>query len=287
MNKTERLINAIYMLIEENSSFKDKISSVCGDMIEIKISNTIGSYYYNSNINWHTIELGVSCIPAIYNMCRCVCTRYSFSSNFHLEVNYNIYNRKYLQDRIFIVMVDEQCSPIPSDILKNIDFLSNDILTNADKLTIFAYSYSLFHEIGHAIYNNQISDEMKREKKADMFSFEMGKAVDENLGEGNNCRLWGLLVGLSRMLLARTIQEEKEDVNHPHTLERINALFTYWGVQNDSYLWEMAFDIIQKWLQQNNFDSKEIWEENKQSFKESFLVACSYFINDKYNCSIL
>lgn len=272
------------MLIEENSSFKDKISSVSGDMIEIKITNSKGSYYFNSNNNWHTIELGVSYLPAIYNMCRRLCTRYSFSSNFHLEVDYN--NRIILQNRKFIVMADKHCSPIPSDIIKNTDFLCNDILTNADKLTIFAYSYSLFHEIGHAIYNNQIPDEMKREKKADMFSFEMGKALEENLGKGNNCRLWGLFVGLSQMLLARTIQEEKEDVNHPHSLERINALFCYWGVQNDSCLWKMAYDITLKWLQQNNFDPKEIWEENKQSFKERFLVACGYFKNDKYNCSV-
>ena len=275
------------MLMEENSSFKEAISSVDGNSIEIKISNAKGSYYYVSNNNLHTIELGVSCVPVLYDMCKCVCNSYSFNSDFHLEVDYSIIHRTFFKDRFFIIIEDKVCSPIPSDVIKSIDFLSNDKLTNADKLTLFAFSYSLFHEIGHAIYNDQIPDEMKREKKADMFSFEMGKALDENLGKGNNCRLWGLFVGLSQMLLARTIQEEEEDVNHPHSLERLEALFDFWIIPNDSNLWKFACEIIFKWIEQNDMNPSLIWQTNCElSSKERFLAACSYFKKIKYGYSI-
>ena len=276
MNKINRLIKAIKILIVNNSSLINAISSIEGK-IEIIISNAKGSYYvYESNNHWHTIECGVRCISELYLISKKVCSEYLSNSDFQQILDNTSFQNTSLHIEHFEINEDKRISPVPSEILEDSGFLSGKELSNVDKLVIFAFAYSLFHEIGHAIYNKQINNEMEREKIADQFSFEMGKALDENYNKGNNCCLYGLFIGISQMLLTRNYQEEKDDVKHPHSIERIYNLLNFWRIQNESPLWKLAYKVVCEWSTKNSIHM--CWEkETSKLYKDKFIDAYMYF----------
>lgn len=139
-------------------------------------------------------------------------------------------------------------------------------------------SYTIYHEIGHVLYDRTMkkSSQIEKEHKADTFAFEAIKSMGNSNESTDSARFLGAFIGIAHILLIRTPQEEREDEEHPHTIERLYNLLNYWNIPDNSCYWELAYNIVCKWCHQNKLSM--LWEkETSISPKDKFMDAYAHF----------
>ena len=162
-----------------------------------------------------------------------------------------------------------------SDKLEKTDFLKDGKPLAFNSYAIYSLAYFLYHEIGHIVHDNYIDEcwQKTREKAADYFAFEAIKNMNEI---DENKRLVGAIIGICQILFNRNPQEEEDDKDHSHSIERLFFLLDFWNIPDDSNYWKLAYKFICIWFEENNF--RVTWErKTSKSFKDRFIDAYVYF----------
>ena len=141
-------------------------------------------------------------------------------------------------------------------------------------------AYSLFHEIGHIVNDRIIpeTEQMQREIVADDFAFKAIKTVCSNNEDISDAWLKGVIIAIDQMLLYLPASQEIEDKDHPHSIERMYTLLSFWGNPKNCF-WELAYNMVCVWCKKNSLSIT--WEEeNSLSFKDKFTDAYIHFRNN-------
>lgn len=278
MVKIEKLINIIYHIIGENKFLLDTISSLKDRsyynlLVNIDYGKGSDGSSDNGNINVGVLDIIES---------------YRLSKELNININEDNYNRiqnnYYLSSdddyvrNMFSVSIPGANLDLVTKQLEQSDFLRQDIPSKYDRLTYYSLAYSICHEIGHVIHDAYIPryESFTRERIADMFAFEAIKSICANNDEINDVGLKGAIIGVGQMLISMPPEEDKSDKDHPHSIERLYSLLDFWGVANDSYYWELAYNIVQKWSNKNRIPID--WErENSIKYKDKIIDAYMHF----------
>lgn len=276
MNKLELLINTVYQVVGENHYLIDAIQKIkqlgIAAKVVIHINDEKGSL---SNSKSGDIIYGVKDLIPIYKFSKLYSQIIDSKAEYIIDNNYSDYNNgKNLHDYISV-----ECSTpeqhLVLDRLEEIDFLKEETLSLFDIVTIFSISYTLAHEIGHILYDNEIENQIERERKADSFAFESIKSMIKN-DSIDNYRILGAFNGMAHVLLGRTQFEEQNDDLHPHSIERLFALLESLELDNNSIFWELAYNVVCKW--HNVYGIPLVWDNPASySFKEKMVDACHHY----------
>lgn len=161
-----------------------------------------------------------------------------------------------------------------TNLLEGTYFINEDIITSKDICTIYSMAYSLYHEIGHLIHDKYIpeTEQIKRELVADMFAFRAIKSFEKKQYE--ETIILGTFIGVTHIFERTTPQIEKEDGNHPYTVDRIVSCLNFWKVQDESLYWVYAYKIFKKWWKKTSLDRDN---NSSNSSKEIFMKASLQF----------
>lgn len=265
-NKTERLRSIIFQLIGENEYILEAIKSICacgGNKPNIGIATQKGS-----SCDYKTHHIGLS-LPDIIGAYDKIHRLKSIPTcNFVLDKSFGDYNSN-KSIRQYVEIPSRSCSAEQeiTKLLEGTNFINEDILTSMEIYAIYSMAYSLYHEIGHLIYDKYIPDieQIRREQVADMFAFRAIKSFEI---KGNEKTLiLGTLIGVTFIFERTTPQIEKDDKEHPYTVDRITTLLNYWGVPDESLFWELAYKEFKNWCINTSVD----WENKTNcSGKEKF-----------------
>ena len=276
MNKLDLLIKTVYQVVAENYYLLGAIQKIkqlgIAAKIVIYINDDKGSL---SNSKSGDIIYGVKDLIPIYNLSRYYSQTIDSKAEYIIDNNYSDYNNsKNIYDYISV-----ECSTpeqhLVLDSLKKINFLKKETLSLFDIVTIFSISYTLAHEIGHILYDNETENQIERERKADSFAFESIKSMIKN-DSIDNYRILGAFLGIAHVLLGRTQFDEQNDDLHPHSIERLFALLESLKLGDNSILWEMAYYVVCKW--HNKYGIPLDWENPASySFKEKMIDACHHY----------
>lgn len=276
MNKLDLLIKTTYQVVAENYYLLGAIQKIkqlgIAAKVVIFINDDKGSL---SNSKSGDIIYGVKDLIPIYKLSKLYSQAIDSKAKYIIDNNYSDYNNsKNIHDYISI----ECSSPeqqLVLDSLEEIDFLKEETLSLFDIVTIFSISYTLAHEIGHILYDNEIENQIERERKADSFAFESIKSMIKN-DYIDNYRILGTFLGIAHVLLGRTQFEEQNDDLHPHSIERLFALLDSLELENISIFWELAYNVVYKW--HNKYGIPLDWENPASySFKEKMIDACHHY----------
>lgn len=291
MKKTGILRNALYQLVGENSSMVKKIKEVNAGyphIMEICISDDkTSSAWHDSN----KIILGIKMLPQLYAICEEITNSFNISSCMNVESKYSSYGEGNIRGILSVSSNDVSCTP-PSCIIEKIDFLTENsdskikkkYFSAIDTMTLFALGYSICHEVGHLLYDDDIKDSIVKEINADKFAFQVIKDVYDNEINDNNAlahsREIGTFLGVASVLFFRKPECENNDTDHPHTIERMYSMLNYWQIDDSSLLWEIGCHLIEKWINDNAMELP--WhKDGTLSYKNKFM--CAYGkINEKH-----
>lgn len=279
MEKFELLKAVIYQVICENKLVIDALERLNQEerLSNIDISYLKGSICISST---GTIKLSMPDIIGCYDLA----INYELGSieKFQFNPEYLKLGLCYQKSNGISINYASAEEEIVSEKLNNTDFLTKgkDVtIAKFETIAINAMAYMLYHEIGHIVYDGVMEDscQIEKENKADEFAFEALKSMcNGNYEETNNVKLLGAFIGIAHILLIRTPQEEREDEEHPHSIERLYALLDYWGISDDSCYWELAYKVVGEWSAKNNLDMA--WEkETSTSCKDKFMDAYTHF----------
>lgn len=274
MEKIERVKSIIYQIVGENIFLLDNLALLKNRdypnlIVNIESDRGSDGSYNNGNIN-----IGVLDIVDSYNLSRELTNHSSF-------VNDNINKSNFFvsalnEDIRYLVNVGIPGSDVnlATKQLEDSDFLKQDEFSINDQLSIYSLAYSIFHEIGHVIHDVYIpkSEAFTRERIADLFAFEAIKSLCKSDDAMSDVRLKGAIIGIGQMLMYLPSEIEKNEKEHPHSIERLYSLLDFWGIPYNSYYWEYAYKIVQKWTDKNHIPI--IWErESSRLFKDKLTDA--------------
>lgn len=277
MDKLKIMEDAITGLICTNEHVVESLKkSLKQDFLDIRLSGmeSCGCSFddYNDEYN---IELGLKYFTELYGFCLRVCLEWKLkillpqigfpNQSNNIELCRKI---KYIEDNI---------KPLASRILDDSHFLKNRQESPIDFLTLLAFAYSVYHELGHVVCNKTTTIEFDREKKADEFAFIAMKSVGKSSNITNETRLLSIFIGISYMLLRRSHQEEIDDKDHPHSIERLYNLLDYWKIENESCFWKLAYYVVCEWCMQNKLSISSWEKETSITHKEKFMDAYLQF----------
>lgn len=278
MNQTKILKTIIYQLIGENPFLLATFECIKQRLEKlplVDLSNMYGSSYWPPN----KIIIGVPDIIGCYNLLQNIEFLQDEDFTFQIKTDYKNHMECVKRCSGIIVnmpMTQFECDEIEK-LLKGSSFLKDETgLSIYDIATIYSLAYSLYHEFGHVLHNKYIleSEPIKREKAADLFAFEAVKSM-KNV-ENNTFLLLGTLTGIIFVLEKRTPQEEFDDKNHPHSIERLYSLLDFWGIPDNSKYWELAYNVVGGWCEKN--DILISWEKDTyESYKDKFIDAYIHF----------
>ena len=285
IKKIDTLKNAPYQFVGENPALLETIKVVNAkyfQIMEISISDDkASSAWHDSN----KIILGIKKLPQLYSICQEITNTFNISACMNVESKYSSYGEESIRGILSVYNNDVTCTP-PSVILEPLRFLAdisgkNTKVVNCsavDTLVLFAIDYSVCHEVGHLLKDSENQDPIEKETIADKFAFQVikdmyDKETKENV-EIANSREIGAFIGVSSVLFYRKPNEENDDKNHPHTIERMYSMLKYWEIDGSSKLWRLGCYLIERWININGMELP--WNKNDTlSYKDKFMCAYS------------
>lgn len=284
MNKLVFLKKVIFQIVGENQYLLDAILKIkqlgIVAKVVIQINDDKGAL---SNSKSGDVIFGVKELGPIYKFSKLYPQLIDSKVKYMIDNKYSDFdNSKNIHDYISV----ECSSPeqhLVLDRLEEIDFLKDDTLMFYDIVTIFSISYTLAHEIGHILYDNETENQINRERKADSFAFESIKSMKKK-DSIDNYRILGAFLGIAHVLVGRSQDDEIKDNSHPHSIERIFALLDSLELEDNSVFWKMAYDVVCKWA--NKFQIPLDWENSvSYSFKEKMINICNHYKKNGYAIS--
>ena len=280
MKQSELLISAIFQIMGENKFLLDAIEFVKGisnySKIEIDI---VHNRYCGGSSNDGKIIIGIPDILDFYNIAKEMFRNLSFQDDYIIDTKYSdLGNKDNIRNKICVYLSDAEKTLVFEKLDSSNLFKSNKLL-DYDKITIYALAYTLCHEIGHVLHDRYIqkNEFFTKEHNADIFSFEAIKSISNK--NKDESRLKGAIIGIAQMLMHRTPQQEFDDKEHPHSIERLYSLLDFWGIEDDSPYWELAYNIVLIWCGRNK--EPVTWERTTSiSFKDKFIDAYVHFRKD-------
>ncbi len=278
MKQSELLISAIYQIIGENQILLDVIEYVKGvsnyGIIRIDI---VHNRYCGGSFKDGKIIIGVPDILDFYTIAKELFPNLSDKANFRIETKYSDIDYKdNILSKVSVNLADAEKGIVIEDLSKS-GFFQTDKFSKYDELTFYALAYSLCHELGHVLHDRYIprNDFFTKERVADYFSFETIKYISSH-NNNSDSRLKGAIIGIVQMLMHRTPQQEIDDKEHPHSIERLYSLLDFWGIEDDSLCWELAYSILLLWCSRN--EEPLTWERvTSISPKNKFIDAYVHF----------
>lgn len=283
MCKIEILKAKVVYFLEENVFLRSEIiKNLNQKLFDIKISNSETSRcFYDPYNNLYNIELGIKNIGDLYEFCKNYFCNY-FKEKMHLCTSCIPLTCDKQQNGLTLsVSVDDKVQPLPAAVLSSTCFLGDVNRKIYDDLTLYAFAYSLYHEIGHIVHDKEYASQIEKEDAADNFAFEVVNRLDmEHQDDIISIRHLGLFLGITFILDSRNPQKENDDVEHSHSIKRISSLLEYWHLDENSIYWHVAYDIVCKWCKKNNLSTK--WGNTTSiSNKDKFCDAYSFIMKQK------
>lgn len=272
MEQFDKQKTILYQLIGENKFILDILDFVRqrGDILPSINLSEMKSGDYSSDTN--IIQIGVPNIIECYELA----LKYNKNLTYKLKFNdlYSNYDVRYKRCLGIELFIPEHQSMSIKEMVNDSAFLKMDDMSLFDVLGIYSLAYSLYHEIGHFILNRFIPETrpLCRECAADCFAFEALKSM--KVTEEDEVLLLGAIIGITNML--RKPKEENEDIEHPHSIERLYALLDFWRITDDSLYWKFSFDEVYKWC--IKYHMPIFWiKETSITYKEKFIDAYSHY----------
>lgn len=275
MNKLEKINVITYQIVGENKYLMDALLRIKQQGITkviVNLKDEIGSL---ANKKTGDIILGIKDIIPVYSLTKHYSQIIYQKPKFIIEKKYSDFNdgcniRDY---------IDVQCSsPERNMVLERLDstdFLEEEVLSLYDIITVFSLLYSLAHEVGHIIYDDESKSQICSEKEADSFAFNSIKLMKKN--EAIDIpRFLGAFLGIAHVFIGRTQKEEIDDINHPHSIERIYALLDSLELEENSMFWGLAYNMVLKWHQKYGMPID--WENPlSHTYKDKMVDAFNYY----------
>ena len=238
-------------------------------------------HWYCKSQDSHKLYYGIKHISELYGYCLGMYPSiHKIIDLSQIPVFENLSNHLF---RNRLCFTEDNCSPTASVLLSATHFINSPHEDVISSITLLAYSYTIYHEIGHIIHDSEYENAIDKENAADLFAYKAAKSkCPDYCKEEEYYGLLGMFLGLSFMLLSRSKEEEASDDDHPHSIERLYNLLNLWGISEDSYYWELAYIIICEWCKKNS-DSTTWEKEASISFKEKFMDAYECFRKQKKN----
>lgn len=283
MNKIEIFKKALYQLVGSNQELTNKIKESNDEydsILELVISDDkSSSAWYKLN----KIILGIKMLPRLYQLCEDISQKFDIKVCLGVDSKYSDYEHDNIRELLSIYNNEVTDTP-PSLILGSILFLSGNcenklekvFYSAADTLVLFALDYSICHEVGHLLKDDESKSPIEKEQYADNFAFHLLKEmyqkemhIDEGLA---NSRKIGTFLGIASVLYFRKPEEDNDDKGHPHTIERMYSMLNNWQVESNSLLWEIGCYIIGKWTDINGMLLP--WDTDESlSYQDKFMCA--------------
>ena len=276
--QSERLIQIIFQIIGENQFLLNSIEFVRNisnyNSIEIDVVHYRDCEGSSDN---GKIFMGVPDIVDFYTIAKELFPKMSFPEDHIIDTKYlDLGNNDNIRSKVSVNLSNAE-QTLVFEKLNSSDFFKSKTLSGYDKLTVFALAYSLCHEFGHVLHDRYIprNEFFTKERVADYFSFEAIKYISIH-NNNSDSRLKGAIIGIAQMLMYRTPQQEIDDKEHPHSIERLYTLLDFWGIEDDSPYWELAYKIVLIWCDRNK--ESITWERTTSiSPKDKFIDAYVHF----------
>ncbi len=278
MGKIEKLKMFIYQIIGESEFLVNSLRGISNQScisLQININFDRNSMASLKNL---MVYIGIPDIIASFDLSNTLNLRLDADDIYTINSQYSDYNSKENVRGIVNVNIPGADKDLVDKQLNDSLFLNDDSPSQIDTISIFSLAYSLCHEIGHIVHDKDIpeTEKMKREIVADLFAFEAIKSMCVQGHAMNDARIKGAIVGIAQMLLYRTPQQELDDKEHPHSIERLYSLLDCIGIKDDSYYWELACIIVNKWCEKNK--KADTWTKNTSvTYKDKFIDAYTCF----------
>ena len=261
MKESELLISAIYQIIGENKFLLDTIELINNisnyNGIEVEVVHYRGCAGSSDN---GKIFIGVSDIVDYYTIAEELFPKLSLLDDYVIDKKYSDFgNKDNIRNKVCVYLSNAKKTLVEEKLDSSNLFKSNK-LSNYNKIIIYALAYSLCHEIGHVLHDRYIPQNAfyTKERIADYFAFEAIKHIASN--NNSDTRFKGAIIGIAQMLLHRSLQEEVDDIEHPHSIERLYVLLDFWGIEDDSPYWKLAYNIVLIWCRRN--EEPLTWERD-------------------------
>ena len=264
LNKIDIIRCVFYQMIEGNHHVRDLLYNVIGDnYLVIKLTGYKGSAKnYDSYNDKYDICCGLQEIPLLYNRSKELSIHRSEESKIVVDKRYS---DMLCQEEVCRKIIIEKENGFYTDVAKMIeesDFVTGENPTYIDSLAMYAILYSLYHEIGHVIYDKSLDNQIEREIKADNFAFEAIIQLDGCCKNDDNNKLLGTFIGVTNTLFVCDVKEEYDDKDHPPTFERIVSLLNHWEISSESNYWILASDLVRKWANNSHIGFEDNMAHN-------------------------
>lgn len=251
MNKIEKFKKALYEFVGCNKQLVEDLKRANENkslVINLKGSYRSGACYING---YHSVDIGLNDVPQIYNKCTELSAEFDDNVVLSLNGGYSDYgNPDCIQG---IVYVYEDSGMPPTEMLESCSFLQKEKITKQDSITLLSYMFALYHELGHVIKNSNCKGQLDREYAADAYAYNCVKSYCKEKNENQRkAIILSTIISISSILYKRT---EKEDTEHPHSIERIYLFLQSMKFDDSSFVWEYSFNVIQDWCKHNNIDT--------------------------------
>ena len=279
MSKIEIFKKVLYEYIGCNDRLVEDLKTANKNKcLEIHLTALFGSSaHYDSYNDYYSVNIGLKEIPQIYNKSIDVSVEYDDDVLLDLHNCYSDYGNLKCILNVVQIHQDSYITPTPAEILNLCDFLHKERITRQDSITLLCFMFILYHELGHVIHDSSIERQLDKEYAADAYAYECIKSYCK--GKDETLRKYIILstiISISSFLLKRTAAEEMDDVEHPHSVERIYLFLQSMEVEEDSPIWEYSLRIIGDWCRDNNINEAVIKGE-KCSYKTQMLELYDYF----------
>ena len=276
MDKLKTLKAIIYQICDDSQYFKKSLKDKGISHVSIKLSYTEGSLGSAQDL---VIDLSIKDIVETYAFFKRFISNLDSIDCFRLNNKYSDYIRSINIRKIINVYIPSPDESLVVNQLDNSDFLSEETISELDTIAIYAMSYSLFHEFGHVLYDNELpeSEQIVKECKADEFAFRAIKAIPCT----DNANLLGSMMGISYVMHKLKPEVELSDKKYPHSIERLFALLDFWSIADDSQYWNLAYQVVCIWSEKNSLPMtwiKQTSDLDKDRFMDTYL-----YIKDKKN----
>lgn len=270
MDKLETLKAIIYQICDDSQYLKKSLKDKGISHVSIKLSYTEGSLGSAQDLE---IDLSIKDIVETYAFLKRFVSNRDSIDYFQLNNKYSDYISSMDIRTIIDVCIPSPYQSLIVEQLNRFGFLSGETISEPDTIAIYAMAYSLFHEFGHVLYDNDMpeSEQIKKECKADEFAFRVLKAIP-CVGNAN---LLGTMMGISYVMHKLKPEVELNDKKHPHSIERLFALLDFWSIADDSHYWNLAYQVVCIWSGENSLPMTWI-TPTSISEKDKFMDAYLY-----------